>query len=214
MNYIYDILLDFSDRLYDFFDWDEEDKITHIRKIPLIKLPIDKYIDVQNNKIQLNKNDLERIKDKTEIFDNHKIKIIEYACLISNGLEVFAVIFDEKGFSTKYSNLLLDENDEVIEVAERIEESTIGFQIINYNDDYTYLTRKDINIIKYIDSEISNLKHNKEYEKIRYLYYELFDEKNDNIKIMIDRIKKEIRNTQNKFYLKIYNFFKLTSLKK
>lgn len=214
MNYIYDILLDFNNILYDFFDWNEEDKIIHVRKIPLIKVSLNTYNDIKYNKIQLLQNELDKIKNKTEIFDNHKIKNIEYACLISNGIEVFALAFDGNGTSNKYSNLLLDENEEVIEVAQRIEESKLEFKIIDFNKKYFYLTRKDISIMEYIDLEINNLKNNKEYEKIKYLYYELFDEKNDDIKIMIDRIKKEIRNTKNDICLKTYNFFKLTSLKK
>ena len=34
MNYIYDILLNFKNKLYDFYDWNINDDITHIRKIP------------------------------------------------------------------------------------------------------------------------------------------------------------------------------------
>ena len=38
MNYIYDILLNFNDMLYDFYDWNVKDNILHIRKIPLIQI--------------------------------------------------------------------------------------------------------------------------------------------------------------------------------
>ena len=33
MNYIYDILLNFKEDLYDFFDWNYSDDIEHIRKM-------------------------------------------------------------------------------------------------------------------------------------------------------------------------------------
>lgn len=214
MNYIYDILLDFNDILYDFFDWNEEDKITHIRKIPVFKVSPNNFTEIKNNKVKLGNNFLEKIKDKTEVFESHKVKIVEYACLISNGLEVFAITFDKKGNSYKYSNLLLDENEEVIEVCERLEETNIDLKLINKNNEYLYLTRKDIDIINYIYNEINKLRVSKELDKVKYLYYELFDEKDDNINMMIDRIKGEIENTKSNFYLKIYNFFKLTSLKK
>ena len=214
MNYIYDILLDFNDVLYDFFDWNEDDRITHIRKIPLFKVQGDIYEKIKNHKITINKDFKEQIKNKTEIFENHKVKTIEYACLICNGLEVFALLFDEDGTSYKYSNLLLDENDEVIEVAERIDESIIKFKTICKYNNYLYLTRKDIDIIKYVNLEIKELENNKYIDKIKFLYYELFDEKNDDIQFILSEIKNKINNPKNKFYLKVYNFFKLASLKK
>ena len=43
MIYIYDLTLNFNDRLYDFYDWKDTDSITHYRKIPLIKLSDKKY---------------------------------------------------------------------------------------------------------------------------------------------------------------------------
>jgi len=33
MTYIYDILLNFKDDLYEFYDWNKTDNIIHIRKI-------------------------------------------------------------------------------------------------------------------------------------------------------------------------------------
>ena len=36
MNYIYDILINFNENLYDFYDWNLNDQIDHIRKIPVI----------------------------------------------------------------------------------------------------------------------------------------------------------------------------------
>ena len=38
MNYIYDIYLNLNETLYDFFDWNKNDKLTHIKKIPVFKV--------------------------------------------------------------------------------------------------------------------------------------------------------------------------------
>ena len=38
MNYIYDIYLNFNKELYDFFDWNKSDKLTHIKMIPIFKV--------------------------------------------------------------------------------------------------------------------------------------------------------------------------------
>ena len=48
MIFIYDILVNFNDKLYDFYEWSENDLIEHIRKIPLIKVKkklLDKVIE-------------------------------------------------------------------------------------------------------------------------------------------------------------------------
>ena len=38
MNYVYDIYLNLNNVLYDFFDWDKNDKLIHIKKIPIFKI--------------------------------------------------------------------------------------------------------------------------------------------------------------------------------
>ena len=38
MTYIYDILLNFKEELIEFYDWNKNDNIIHIRKIPLLKI--------------------------------------------------------------------------------------------------------------------------------------------------------------------------------
>ena len=38
MNYIYDIYLNFNKTYYDFYEWNNNDKVMHIKKIPLFKV--------------------------------------------------------------------------------------------------------------------------------------------------------------------------------
>ena len=37
MKYIYDIVLNFNEEFFEFYDWNLNDEITHIKKIPIIK---------------------------------------------------------------------------------------------------------------------------------------------------------------------------------
>lgn len=214
MNYIYDVLLDFNNELYDFFDWNEEDKITHIRKIPIFKISPNSYDKIKNNKIIIDDQVKEKIYNRTEIFESHKVKTLEYACLVCNGLEVMAILFDKNGLNVKYSNLLLDENDEVIEVVEKMNEFDIKVKVLQRKTKYRFLTRSDINKINFIGKEIGRMKKNNELEKIKFLYYELFNEKNNDMNYIIKKITNEISNYKNNFYLKAYSFFKLASLNK
>ena len=52
MNYIYDILLNYNKKLYEFYDWNLSDSIVHIRKIPIFKISTNQLIDLVNNKIK------------------------------------------------------------------------------------------------------------------------------------------------------------------
>ena len=53
MNYIYDILLNFNNIPYDIFEWNKDDKILHIRKIPLIKLSTFDLSNLVNKKVKI-----------------------------------------------------------------------------------------------------------------------------------------------------------------
>ena len=58
MTYIYDILLNFTDdeRLLEFFEWEKEDTIEHIKKIPLIRVSTKQLETLINNQIIIEKN--------------------------------------------------------------------------------------------------------------------------------------------------------------
>ena len=38
MNYTYDILANFNETYYEFFEWNNKDELTHIKKLPIIKV--------------------------------------------------------------------------------------------------------------------------------------------------------------------------------
>ncbi len=214
MNYIYDILLNFNSKLYDFYEWNETDDIIHIRKIPLYKINSEDFKKIKNNKVKVNHSFLEQIKNKTEIFTNKSIKTIEYACIISDTCEVIALLFDKSGIVTKKSRLLIDEDIEVLEVAERIKEIKINYDIlVNENND-NFKTRKEIEIDEYIQKEIGNIVRNNNIEKLKYLYYECFNSRENNKNKIIKRINKELKYNWNNIAYKLYNFFKLTSINK
>ena len=48
MNYIYDIILNFQERIYDFYEWNKTDVITHIRKIPVFKISSKDLYNIEN----------------------------------------------------------------------------------------------------------------------------------------------------------------------
>ena len=80
MNYIYDLLLNFNEKIYDFYDWNKTDKIIHIKKIPIFKISSSKMNIIKNNKICFEDSFLEKIYRKTEEFMNRKNKYIAAMC--------------------------------------------------------------------------------------------------------------------------------------
>ena len=64
MNYIYDILINFNENLYDFYDWNLNDQIDHIRKIPVFKTDSEFLYNLKKNDIILNKDFLNKIYNK------------------------------------------------------------------------------------------------------------------------------------------------------
>ena len=214
MNYIYDILLNFNDIYYDFYEWNISDNIEHIRKIPLFKISKKDIITIKNNYIKINNKFLTKILNKTEVFSNNKVEVKEYAVLFSDGEGVISVLFDTNGNSKKYSSLLIDEHSEVLDVVDTMNTIKISYNILNNNIKNEYFTRKDLERLKYIDRQLYNLNKSPDSSKLEYLYYECFGECETNKSKIIDKIKLELKDNWDKLNQKIYNFFKLTSINK
>lgn len=214
MNYIYDILVNFKDKLYDFYDWNVNDDITHIRKIPLFKINTKNLSDIKKNKVKVEKEWLDKIKEKTEVFANRNVSMLDYACLFSDGMEVLAITFKSNGESLYKSKLLLDEDYEVIEVCERISESNINYEIIKKEEKDEFKTRKEMEIDGYIKEQIRILNYDENIDKLKYIYYECFNKKINDKKKMLNDINLELNNNWNNIAFKLYNFFKLTSINK
>ena len=54
MNYIYDILLNFKKEFFEFYEWNLNDDIIHIRKIPVFKVRKNQLYDFKNCNLKLN----------------------------------------------------------------------------------------------------------------------------------------------------------------
>ena len=68
MNYVYDVLLNFQKEYYEFFEWNIEDEITHIRKIPIFKISDSDYNTLKKAKIKISNNFINKINNKTEVY--------------------------------------------------------------------------------------------------------------------------------------------------
>ena len=108
------------------------------------------------------------------------------------------------------SKLLIDEEYEVLEYSNNINLTTISYKIIKNKKQNIFKTRKEIKITKYIYSKLDEILQKKEYSKLKYLYYECFGKRNEDVYLIVKNIKKGLENNFDENYLKIYYFFRMT----
>lgn len=212
MNYIYDILVNFNEVLYDFYDWNPNDNIINIRKVPLFKVEHQFLKDLKENVLRFEDSFLTKIQGKTEIFSNKDIKRLEYVCLFSDGLEVIAIQLKNNGI--KKSKLLVDEEIEVLEVVNRLKEEIIPYQILKRSKIVGFKTRKELDMEKMIRSGLKKLVEEKDLEKLKYIYYECFNRKEDNMNQIVDQFYQGLESSAESITTKLYEFLKLTQVHK
>ncbi len=213
MIYVYDILLNWfqKEQLVDFFEWELNDELEHVKKIPLLKVDSMILKDLYTSHIQVEKSLLEKIKDKTECYFHNDVDVITYACILSDGNKCVGIEFDDDGNSLYKSTLLLDEEEEVLELVEELTLSVLSYHIKNSEKEYDYLTRKEKSNKKYILNELkSMLKHN-DIEKMTYLYEEYFNGTHSNIDDMYQKICENVECHYSKVHEEILEILRLTS---
>lgn len=202
MNYIYDIFLNFNDTLYDIYEWNKNDNIIHIRKIPLFKVDKKTMCDFITKKVELSSEFLSKVFKKTEVFGKNKIDNINYCFLISDGIDVIAI-----KLGNKYSRLLIEEEREVLDYVKSIKTIEMEYNVIKNNKKISFKTRNEIRIKEYIIKKINELIKYNEYDKLKYLYLDCF---NKSINEDVDKFFfLELNKNWDNVYLKLYNLLKL-----
>lgn len=183
MIYIYDILLNFNTSLIEFFEWEENDLIKYIKKIPIYKVSDDFLYNLVKNEIKVSDDFLNEIKDKT-LFEE-KSEEFKYCSLLTNNKIVLGVLFNEFGNVLYLSRLLIEEEKEILTIANRLSLYHINYEICNINNKINdNLTRKEKDIKNNLLKKINFLYKNNDFEKLNYLYYEYFNKiENNNDKI-------------------------------
>lgn len=208
MNYIYDILLNFNPIFYNFYDWYKKDKIEHIKKIPLFKVDDQTIKDFMNYELIIEENFLVKIKNKTEIFINRKVKQKEYTFLITNLKKSLAI--DLKNEKILISDLLIDEDELVKERASNLPECKILYKKLKKQAKEKLKTRKSIETEIKLKDEINKIYTEKDVEKLEYIYYECFNKKEKNIDKIYKKLIKEIEENLCKIEKTLLPLLKLT----
>lgn len=216
MKYIYDILLNYSDmRIFDFYEWYTDDDIEYFKKVPLIKVSDDVYGKIFLGSKLEDTTFLDTIYCVTEIYQNKSVKHVDYACILTNGKEAVAVLFDKNGQIIMLSKMLIDEEDEVLDISTSLNEKNVKLSIDNIeNNNINYLTRFEEKKLFFLNKEVDELYDNKNLIKLKYLYYECSNKIENDIDIIYKKIKSFLNSEWSSKHEELYNLVRLSYSKK
>ena len=192
MDYIYDIVLNFQNNYYDFYEWKETDKVINIKKILVYKTNTEEYLNLKYNDV---------------IIDNKTLPKQTKMFLVTNGVEVMGLLLDNEGKIIKRSSLLFDEADEVLEEKEAIKELPLKYKK-NISKPHVSYSRLITEKTKFLTKYFNNIDINKDEYLLKYIYYDIFNKEENNI----NKVYKELINLIRENIDKIYNSIKKVSI--
>ena len=179
MNYIYDITLNFNNNLFNFYEWENEDNVEVYLKIPVFKVEEDVIKDFIISTFLVEKTFLNMIFNKTEMYGKNNVKYNKYSCVFTSNDKVIAVLFNEKGESIKKSYLSIDEENEVLDYSKYLKYSLVDYKIKEKKTINNFMTRNEKITKNKLKTVINNMFENKEFDKLKYIFYEVYNEKNE-----------------------------------
>lgn len=206
MSYYYDVLINFQDNYCMFYEWDKEDNIEFIKKIPLVHISSKVYNDFFTKKIKVSKEFLNSIENKTKIKQNHYLK---YACIFSDGKNSIAIEFDEEGISLNKSSVMLEDEININEFMYTINLTEIDYEVI-LDETMFKETRQELKIKRVLEIEINSMYNKKEFSKLKYIYLEWFNELLDNTDQMYNNMLMKINDRLTEKEYHIYELIKLS----
>ncbi len=212
MTYIYDILVNFLEQPYEFYAWKTTDSIDHIKKIPIFKVSKEQFSILKNYTIKLESSFFETLKNKTEVFDKFTSHTI-YASLFTNEQEVLALQFDPSGKQKAISTLLLDEQDEIIDIAHALKETTLPIEHKERRERKPFLTRNQEEILTYLKKELDHT-YLHQQEKLHYLYYECFNQKCSSNEKAYQKLSNLLKEEFQEKHQTLYDLLKMSTSKK
>lgn len=203
MYLINDVLLNFNEELYEFYEWEYKDNCKHIKEIPCIKVKDDLIKNIYTNNIRFTNSLLEKIKNKTILFKGQE-KINYYIILYNNDIAI-GLELDENGFIKRKSRMLYDEEKELL--TNNKKEEMVKYVVVGKNKyNINFYTRREKKIISILNKYIENLS---DEEKIKYIYLECTSEFENNSTLCKNKLKKIISKPDIKVINKLINIIKV-----
>lgn len=208
MNYVYDILSNFNQELYDFYDWDKNDNFTHLRKVPSFRVSKEVLVDLMFKKVKIKGNLLKLIKDKTQVFTKEGVDVIEYCFIVSDSVNALGVILDEDGVVYKRSKFLVSEELEINKCLKTSKIYNVEYNLLSSKTHYSNMTRNEEKVTNLILNELELIMDST--DKIDYLYYEWFNTNKgkNKYKKLVSSIKSRY-TSKHEYILELLNLLKI-----
>ena len=182
MDYVYDIVLNFQNKYYDFYEWQKNDKIINIKRLPIYKITNKDYLNLKYNDVTIDVNSLPK---PSKMF------------LVTSGLEVMGLIIDNKGNIIKRSSLIFEESDDILNDRDLIKQIDLKYHINHIHKSRINQTKK-----QYINNCFQNLDKQKDEYFLKYLYYDIYNLELDDI----DKIYNDLITLSKKDVPKMYHY--------
>lgn len=201
MNYIYDIYANLNDKYYDIYEWLKKDTIIHIKKIPVFKITNNDLINIIKNDTKLNIEFFNLVKNKTELF-NLKKKL--NLCIFTDTRDNILVQISNDGNIIQKSDIHFTDKIASFDTLKMLNLFSLDYHIRKKIPLQLY-DRNEHERKNYLLKKINLLDQN----KLAYLYFECFNQKQTNEDLIKKRIKNEILQNNEKICSTINNFLKL-----
>ncbi len=209
MKNTYDILVNFKKYAYEFYEWNKDDDIKHVKSIPTFKVSSSCLLDFTNYNLVVSKDFLKQIENKTEIFCKGLVIAEKYACILFCKEKAIAFNFDNEGNIIGRSNLLFDESDDIIKSFYNIEQTKIDYNVISECNSNSNFTRQESKMIKNLLQYLKQVDKNKEKYELMYLYLECFNKMVDDEKKAYNELVFEVENANFKIIEKLDTLIKV-----
>ena len=206
MDYYYDLYVNFLENYCMFYEWDEDDNLEYVKKIPLVHVDAKTYLNFRSKIVKVDASFLKTILNKTKLKDN---TILKYAALVSDGKNSMALEFNDEGETISKSSLILDDEININEFMYNISVTKIDYEVIK-KDKIIKETRQETKIKKILKLEILNMYQNKEYSKLKYIYLEWFDKLIDTPEVMYGEMLKKLKGNLGSREYAIYELIKIS----
>lgn len=186
MNYYYDILLNFDlDYIWNFYEWERDDCLTMVKKIPLFRVSFETICDFILYHLTLKSELLEKIVHQTILDEKEEIYA---ACVLSDSKNAIGVLFNENGEVISVSRLLVRDENNINEFIYTLKEEEFSYQIQDKRLQKRPL-RQYLQMKNFLLVELNTLYEAKNQKKLQYLYYEWFSTEDEYFETMYNRMK-------------------------
>jgi len=189
MHYYFDVLVNLDETLWEFYEWEQNDNLVPIKKVPLIRV---KEKDIENfmkYQVTFDETWLEKYIDKTTL-KNQKEKI---TCLLFSSTKNNILLeLNKKGEVIGKSKLLIEDDNNCNEMSFTEKETNISYEIgpkIKVEKEFRQAKKEK----KLIEIELETIKKTNNIKKCSYLYYEWFGGFETNLEKMILEMKEELK---------------------